>query len=238
MRQLHNVHCKFDSVLVLRAKLVEIFGYQIPNNLTFDVGYYEGSQHSKMWLCSKDDLEAMYSKYPRGEITLWCYNNCEDDVVCNGKRKKEDCCSVSSKRQKREDSVDIEFEKLKARHGSSYDSLKLRLWARMIVQGVHKDYDSPPQIPAFGSPPQLHKESVSSAISGAAMAITKALSGTPPKKDGSDRQAGISPGKAIELRMKNYEQLRYIQQLYDDGILSETEYTEQKRGILDSLKRL
>ena len=31
--------------------------------------------------------------------------------------------------------------------------------------------------------------------------------------------AGVSPGKAVDLGTKNYEQLRYLQQLYDDGIL-------------------
>ena len=40
--------------------------------------------------------------------------------------------------------------------------------------------------------------------------------------------ACVSPGKAVELRMKNFEQLRYLQQLFEDGILSDTEYTEQK----------
>ena len=38
--------------------------------------------------------------------------------------------------------------------------------------------------------------------------------------------------------MKNYEQLRYVQQLYDDGILCEEEYAEQKQDILGSLRKL
>ncbi len=38
--------------------------------------------------------------------------------------------------------------------------------------------------------------------------------------------------------MKNFEQLRYLQQLYDDGILSQAEYTEQKRSILCALRML
>ena len=42
---------------------------------------------------------------------------------------------------------------------------------------------------------------------------------------------GVSPGKAVHLPMKNYEQLRYLQQLYEDGILDQKEYAEQKQDI-------
>ena len=108
----------------------------------------------------------------------------------------------------------------------------------MIVQGERDSYDEPPKSPHFGAPAQRHRESVSSAISGAATAIKKALAATPPQKDSApsvSSRAGVSPGKAIELRMKNYE---YIQQLFDDSILSDEEYTEQKTDILNSLKRL
>ena len=38
--------------------------------------------------------------------------------------------------------------------------------------------------------------------------------------------------------MKNFEQLRYLQQLYEDQILDEKEYIEQKRSILLSLRKL
>ena len=43
---------------------------------------------------------------------------------------------------------------------------------------------------------------------------------------------GVSPGKAVDLRMKNYEQIRYLQQLYEDGILDQKEFIEQKRIFL------
>lgn len=221
-----------------------MLGDQVPNDLNFDIGYYDGSQHSKIWLCSNGDLEAMYRKYPRGEITLWCDGRVNEDMVAGKKRKRDDSSTVSSKRQKREDKVDSVFEDLQERHGDDYDRPQLRLWARMIVQDVYNDLENPPDsIPPFGSTPvprQRKNDSVSSAISGAAVAITKALSGTPTSNSeiGPHRQAGVSPGKAIELRMKNYEQLRYVQQLYDDGILSVAEYDDQKQGILGSLKRL
>ena len=49
---------------------------------------------------------------------------------------------------------------------------------------------------------------------------------------------GISPGKVLEHRMKNLEQLRYLQNLFEDGILNEKEYAEQKGNILSSLRKL
>ena len=38
--------------------------------------------------------------------------------------------------------------------------------------------------------------------------------------------------------MKNFEQLRYLQQLYEDNILNETEYLEQKNNILAVLRNI
>ena len=46
---------------------------------------------------------------------------------------------------------------------------------------------------------------------------------------------GMSPRKSIELRMK---QLRYVQELYEENILSEPKFIEQKQMILDSLRKL
>ena len=48
----------------------------------------------------------------------------------------------------------------------------------------------------------------------------------------------ISPGKSVDLRMKNLQQLRFIQQLFDDNILSQDEFLEQKKSILEALRKL
>ena len=50
--------------------------------------------------------------------------------------------------------------------------------------------------------------------------------------------SGVSSGQAVDLRMKNYQQLRYLQQLYEDNILNKGEYAEQKRSILATLRSL
>ena len=98
---MHDCSTRFESVVTLRAKLIEKFGEQVPQTITFDVGYFEGSQHSKIWLYSASDLEAMYQKYPSGELTLWCDGYSEEET--RGKRKRDDSNSGPSKGQKKED---------------------------------------------------------------------------------------------------------------------------------------
>ena len=48
----------------------------------------------------------------------------------------------------------------------------------------------------------------------------------------------ISPARLADVRMKHYEQLRYLHKLFDDGILNDGEFLEQKRKILVVLKSL
>ena len=154
VRHLHNMTDKFDSVVVLRAKLIESLGDQVPKTVTVDLGYYEGQEHSKMWLCSDSDLEAMYHKFPTGVITLWC-DGCLPTTrdECN-KRKRDDTCTSSSKRQNKEKEVDMLFQELKEKHGSKFDTPRLRLWARMVVNNLHEDLETPPAILAFCSTPK------------------------------------------------------------------------------------
>ena len=108
---------------------------------------------------------------------------------------------------------------------------RLKLWAWCIASGIHDDYDNPPDSPAFSgaAPKRVRRELLSEAISGAAVAIVKALStGPKSKKEVSESSQpscspgpGISPGRAVDLRMKKFQQLRFLQQLYEDNILDE-----------------
>ena len=117
-----------DFVQSLNLSL-ELIEDQVPSSVSFDVGYFEGQQHSKMWLCSNDDLKSMYTKYLKGEITLWCEGKgAEQSNVC-GKRKRDE--PKSSKRQDKEDKVEAVYKELKGKHGERFDAPRLRLWARM-----------------------------------------------------------------------------------------------------------
>ena len=48
----------------------------------------------------------------------------------------------------------------------------------------------------------------------------------------------VSPTRAVNLRMKSYEQLRYLKQLFDDGIIGDKEYKEQKEHVMTTLRKL
>ena len=241
VRQLHHFHERFDSVITLRAKLIEELKKHVPDSVTFNVGYFEGQQHSKVWLVSCDDLDAMYAKYPRGQITLWCDSRIERsrEESVSAKRKRDE---TNTRRQEKEDEVDEVYLNLKSKHADKYSTPKMRLWARMITSNLHDDLDNPPNIPAFcgaTTPRRSYQpESFSNAISGAAVAIVKALAPTANTPKQVPTVTGVSPSKSVELRMKNFKQLRYLQQLFDDGVLTEEEYAEQKQSILSALRKL
>lgn len=66
---------------------------------------------------------------------------------------------------------------------------------------------------------------------------------TPTSSSSVVNQSGlneVSPGlgQATELRMKNMEQLRYLQGLYNDNIITEDELVEQKQMILETIRKL
>jgi hypothetical protein len=75
----------------------------------------------------------------------------------------------------------------------------------------------------------------------AATAFVKALSPPPaqaPQGPSSNSTQTQSPNKTVDMRMKNLEQLRCLQQLKEEGILCEEEYLTQKRIVLRTLNRL
>ena len=108
------------------------------------------------------------------------------------------------------------FKTLKAKHGDSYDVPRLRLWSRMICSNIHDDTDSPPNIPAFTTSSvtkKARKDSFANAMEGTAVAFANAVSkpNNSPRRDSSTPlPSAISPGKMVELRMKHFEQLRYL----------------------------
>ena len=218
----------------------------MPDSVKFNVGYIDGRHQISLF--SNEDLNLMYSKYKFwGEIILWCDSRCREE---NRGSRKRDIDTSLLKRQEREDQVDEVFKDLKLKHNDKYSIPQLQLWSRMICTSLHDDTDKLPNIPAFGaSTKKPRKESVADAITGAAATVIKALH-KPEVNSSSDSKAsaepqshitlitGISPGKAVELRMKNLEQLRFLQNLFEDGILDEKEYSEQKNSILSSLWKL
>ena len=115
----------------LQMKLIEEFKDLVPDSLFFDVGYFEGQKHSKIWLVDKEDFSTMYRKYPREEISLWCDGHTEAEDCAKGGRKRK---RGPSKRREREKEVDEVSQQLKEKHGDKYDTPRLRLWARTVFR--------------------------------------------------------------------------------------------------------
>lgn len=85
----------------------------------------------------------------------------------------------------------------------------------MIVNDIHESYSQPPTVPM----------------------ITGMVS-KPKKVSPLLVQLREVQFHLADVRMKNFQQLRYLQQLFQDDVLTEAEYTEQKSKILQALHTL
>ena len=138
-------------------QLIEEFKGQVPDSTSFPVGYFEGSHQAKIWLVTDDDFKRMYEIHNKGgQISMWCEGVSNDEGHSHSKRKRDD--SGVSKRQEKEEDVEDNFKVLQEKHGKNkqFTTPMLHLWARTISAGLHDDFDSPPDLPAF-SQSQLKK---------------------------------------------------------------------------------
>ncbi len=98
--------------------------------------------------------------------------------VHRGKRKQ-DTGVGGGRRQEKEEVVESVFKELQEKHGNKFDTPRLRLWSQMVCSGIHEDYDTPPDIPASSgvTPRRPRKDSLSDALTGAAVAFAQSISG-------------------------------------------------------------
>ena len=103
------------------------------------------------------------------------------------------------------------------------------LWARAIASGVHDSDSQPPNAHMFtGGLQKQPQESLVDAFAGAATVIAKALTPKPVQDiAATGHSVHFSPGKKVDIRMKDLEQLRIFQSLMEDSILSQDEFTQQ-----------
>lgn len=184
----------------------------------------------------------MYSIYKEGaEIHLWCEGNIEpEDPEPVKKRSK---TSTSTRRELFEEELDEIYKKLKEKHQENYTGPQLRLWARMLHCGRYSDYDNAPPVPLItGTPATKPKDTMKEALTGAATAVVKMIQSggcaekgvcTPASKSSPTY---ISPLKNSQLRRSCLEDLKKIKELYEEGVLTQAEFLEQKESILTSLK--
>ena len=237
MRDLHSFNGQFTSVKHLRQVLCAELSDELPSS--FNVGYFEGRYHTKKWLTTDQDLVVMNSKFMGGDVCLWCDQQSGEATVS---RDRSPARKKSSKRDEKEQEVDEIFQDLKDRHASDYSGPQLRLWARMIANGLHEDLDNPPRVPLItGTAPKRPKQdSLTEALTSVATVFAKMINtpSTSQSVAATSSTVGMSPCKAADLRMKHLEQLRCLQQLMEDNIISESEFKEQKEIIIATLRKI
>ena len=132
------------------------------------------------------------------------------------------------------------------------ESAKLRLWAKLIHTGRHDDYVTPPNIPLItgktATPQKRRTDEIADVVAGAATAVIKAInqSGvpqpqTPPKSCSSTNDQHvkkISPLKVVTLRRSCLDDLRRVKDLYEENVLTDEEFSDEKQRILEMLKCL
>ena len=229
-RQMHDFKGRFETVNQLKTQIFKELCDELPEDSASEVGYFEDRQaSSKVWMVKKKDLDAMYREGGR-DFFLWIQTTDEDS---DDSDEGESCSKKKSSSKKKKKVLDFDevYEKLRKQHeGEGYNIPQLKMWARMLCCGTHDEYDKPPKSAMITGvePSRPKKDSFTAAITGAAEAVAKVLS---PQSSQSVPQAsgtvGISPVKKTELRMKNLEQLRVLQQLYEASILSDAEFKMQ-----------
>ena len=113
----------------------------------------------------------MNEKFANHNVCLWCDAQQAENMAQDQSTSRKS----SSRREEKEKEVDEIVNNLKEHHKDSYSGPQLRLWARMISNGLHEDLDDPPRVPMItGSTPKWQKqESLTVALVGAATALAK-----------------------------------------------------------------
>ena len=250
----------------MKKKLMEEFKDELPETTDFKVGYFYGKQSAKRWIVTQEDLDAMY-KIGKDKLLLWADARVaamDGATVVGQKRKCGDSCSFVNERQQMEAEVDSTVAELKDKQGDKYSLPQLRLWARSIISGNHDSTEEPPDLPVITGVgvKKQKKQTLSEALVEAATTFAGAVRGPDIRQTGgsnatvtvlsgstaaqtptkvvseSERSVGLSPGRVTELRSKKLQELRDLQCLLDQGILTEEEFAEQKVLILASLRKL
>jgi hypothetical protein len=165
--------------------------------------------------------------------------------VANARKRKRAADDFTTSASNHEEEIKRIAGQLSEKHGDLWDRKQYLLWARMYVNIQWTSLDKEPDIhvPLLrgGLKKVPKEESISEAIAGAAIAFAKTLSvpSTPsssiptPSKPLPD---GVSPASKAKLSSAYISQLRELQELRENGVLSEEEFQEQKRFALNNIR--
>ena len=211
----------------------------VSEGIDFDLGYFDGKHGTKRWLIEDEDIKNMYLKYTSGEIYLWLEALEEAEAAPPQKKSNEG----ASRRDDKEARVEKTYDELLEKHKENFSTHQLNLWARMIVNKIHFSYDDPPPknplITGSNVPKPTPKDTqLTEAILGAATAFTKAVAPAAPISLPNATDQIYSQERKADIRLKNFEQLKCLQQLFKDNVLTEEDFKQQKQIILNKLSEL
>ena len=248
---MRHFHGRFNSITDLKVRLMEELEESVPQTTKFAVGYF--LQATKHWICNEEDLNALYTACDN-HIMLWCdgrEDECTEHTPSRSSKRRKKGEERATKREEVEQRVEDLAKELEELHGDKLEltDTQYRLWARMIVTGVHASKDTPPQVPLITGVATKRKQAETFKDT-LATAIVKAAASNYPSPTvvqtphiqqtitQSQEATGVSPGKAAEIRSKSFDQLGTLKKLFEDGILTQNEFEEQKDIILSGLKKL
>lgn len=145
----HGVNEKFKTPLELKMKLLSTLSEHLPPTSEidlFEVGYMEGRRQTKRWIISGNDIAEMYKTAPNDHEILW--RDGKDVTRVDRKRKAVDDNDTSDGRtaSKRasifHEEVETLTQELKSIHGEKYSYAQYKIWARMIINGQHRDKET------------------------------------------------------------------------------------------------
>ena len=107
---------------------------------------------------------------------------------------------------------------LKAKHGTQYSVEKLNAWAHLIHIGKHESHDTPPDLPYFVG------------------RVKKKGNSTAPSHEMP--LPCMSPGKRINLRSECMDQLSKWHLLLEKGAITQNQYDEFQKKIIEDIADL
>lgn len=225
-----------ESPAIMRQVIVDQCGEDV---VPEEIGYFE--QATKHWIHNRLDLNDVWDKIEGGaKITLWCMRkeSGNSSIKSRGKRCNTEDDNKTEKKQKLCGSREIAEEheqELQEKHGSKYTRFQYKLWAEMLASGVHDNKDGPPAASMFtrGTKQQRQSESNDAVI----MSVVNSLCQAVTSKQGPVA-TGASPAKRAQLRSTYIQQLSELRQLYDNEVLNEDEYEEQRSHIVSLMREL
>ena len=125
------------------------------------------------------------------------------------------------------------------------ENVKLILWAKLVQSGHHDDFDNPPNIPlitrkATGKKTAKEGQGVTGLIAEAATTIVKTCNppSSPVQSNDCSSGKGISPLKAVSIHRSYLEDLKKAKELYEDGVLTQEGFKDEKERIIQMLRGL